>query len=50
MIRIIAFLGLYWGPLVLGNYHFEKGKLQSYLVEASTTRLKTNTLGPKPQF
>ena len=23
IIRIIAFWGLYWGPLILGNYHVE---------------------------
>ena len=23
IIRIIEFWGLYWGPLILGNYHIE---------------------------
>ena len=23
MIRIIVFWGLYWGPLILGNYHMD---------------------------
>ena len=25
MIRTIVFWGLYWGPLILGNYHFSYG-------------------------
>ena len=28
-IRILAFWGLYWGPLILGNYHFYKRQLSS---------------------
>ena len=27
IIRTIVFGGLYWGPLVLGNYHIELGGL-----------------------
>ena len=26
IIRTIVFLGLYWGPLVLGNYHIHHGE------------------------
>ena len=28
IIRTIVYWGLYWGPLILGNYHF--GALGSY--------------------
>ena len=27
IIRTIVYLGLYWGPLILGNYHMSEGTL-----------------------
>ena len=29
MIRTIVYWGLYWGPLILGNYHIGQGSLFS---------------------
>ena len=32
ILRIIAFLRLYWCPLILGNYHFTKHQEAKYAV------------------
>ena len=29
IIRTIVFWGLYWGPLILGNYHMETAQITS---------------------
>ena len=42
IIRTIVFWGLYWGPLILGNYHIVLSNNQGYLFRALYNR---NILG-----
>ena len=36
IIRIIIFLGLYWGPPILGSYHFTEIRLAAFLPKYTT--------------
>ena len=45
IIRIIVFWGLYWGPLILGNYHIISGTSASACHLIQETVLSAFSLG-----